>query len=80
MAAKKQDGELIIDVNMDLFMIEDLETLDKAARGEKTLSDEIDVFDRIVTGGVRGKYRALEIRKIRSIILEALKAAAQDPS
>lgn len=71
---------LIIDVDMTKFMIEDLETLDKCARQEKSLSDEIDVFDRVVVGGVRGKYKAADIRKIRSTILTALRDAANDPS
>ena len=71
---------ITVDIDMDLFMIEDLETLDKCARGEKTLSDEIDVFDRVVKGGVRGKYKAADIRKIRTVILTALRDSANDPS
>jgi len=82
MAAKETPVKesIMIDVDMDKFMIEDLETLDKCARGEKSLSDEIDVFERVVVGGVRGKYKAADIRKIRTIILNALRDSANDPS
>lgn len=78
--AKTEITPIVIDIDMDKFMIEDLETLDKCARGEKTLSDEIDLFERVVVGGVRGRYRATDIRKIRSEILAALRASANDPS
>lgn len=79
MPPKKTDS-VEIEVNMDLFMIDDLEILDKCARGEGSLSDEIDVFDRVVVGGVRGKYRAGEIRKIRAAVLDSLRNGAKDPS
>lgn len=78
MTTKKD--QVVIDIDMSKFMIEDLELLDKCARGEKTLSDEIDLFERVVVGGVRGKYKATEIRKIRSSILDALRESANDPS
>jgi hypothetical protein len=78
MTTKKD--QVVIDIDMNKFMIEDLELLDKCARGEKSLSDEIDLFERVVVGGVRGKYKATEIRKIRSTILDALRESANDPS
>lgn len=77
---KTENVTIMVDVNMDKFMIEDLEMLDKCARGEKSLSDEIDIFDRVVVGGVRGKFKATDIRKIRNTILEALRNSANDPS
>lgn len=83
MTTKKNQTDMTpieIDVDMDKFMIDDLEMLDKCARGEATLSDEIDVFERVVVGGVRGKYKAHEIRAIRKTILDALRNAAKDPS
>jgi hypothetical protein len=81
MATKKNDNnELMVDVDMDKFMIDDLEILDKCARGEGTLSDEIDVFDRVVTGGVRGKFKAHEVRKIRDAVLNALRDASKNPN
>lgn len=81
MATKKNDvAPIEIEVNMDLFMIDDLEVLDRIARGEGSLSDEIDVFERVVVGGVRGKYKAHEIRNIRKAVLDSLRNAANDPS
>ena len=81
MPAKKTTADHVeIEVNMDSFMIDDLEILDKCARGEGSLSDEIDVFDRVVVGGVRGKYRAGEIRQIRAAVLDSLRNASKDPN
>jgi hypothetical protein len=72
--------KLEINIDLDQFMVEDLEILDKATRREATLTEEIDVFDRVVVGGVRGKFKASEIRKIRDAVLNALVAAANDPN
>lgn len=72
--------KLEINIDLDQFMVEDLEILDKATRREATLTQEIDVFDRVVVGGVRGKYKASEIRKIRDAVLEALITASNDPN
>jgi len=81
MAPKKVNADnLTIEIDMDVFMIDDLEMLDKCARGEASLSDEIAIFDKVVVGGIRGKYRAVDIRKIRTAILEALSNSAKDPN
>jgi hypothetical protein len=72
--------KLEINIDLDQFMVEDLEILDKATRREATLTQEIDVFDRVVVGGVRGKYKASEIRKIRDAVLNALITASNDPN
>jgi hypothetical protein len=82
MATKKTVNEnaLVIDIDMNNFMIDDLEILDKCARGEASLSDEIAVFERIVVGGVRGKYKAHEIRNIRDSVLNSLRNASKDPN
>jgi hypothetical protein len=72
--------KLEINIDLDQFMVEDLEILDKATRREATLTQEIDVFDRVVVGGVRGKYKASEIRKIRDAVLSALITASNDPN
>ncbi len=69
-----------IDIDIDKFLVEDLEVLDKATRREASLSQEIDVFERVVIGGVRGKYKASEIRKIRDAVLNALITASNDPN
>lgn len=74
------DTKLEIKIDLDQFMVEDLEILDKATRREATLTQEIDVFDRVVVGGVRGKFKASEIRKIRDAVLNALVSAANDPN
>jgi hypothetical protein len=75
--AKKQP--LVIDVNIDMLTVLDLETIDRAERGEATLSDEIAIFDRVVVGGVR-HLRASDIRKIRDIILQELVKDANSPN
>lgn len=81
MATKKtNDGDIVIDIDINKFMIDDLEMLDKCARGEASLSDEIAVFDRIVIGGVRGKYKAHEMRKIRDAVILSLRNAQKDPN
>ena len=83
MATKKNQTDVTpieIEVDMNKFMIDDLEILDKCARYEMSLSDEIDVFDRVVVGGVRGKYKANEIRAIRKAVLDSLRNSANDPS
>jgi len=72
--------KLEINIDLDQFMVEDLEILDKATRREATLTQEIDVFDRVVVGGVRGKYKASEIRRIRDAVLSALITASNDPN
>ncbi len=77
MTAKKQP--LVIDVNIDMLTVLDLETIDRAERGEATLSDEIAIFDRVVVGGVR-HLRASDIRKIRDIILQELVKDANSPN
>lgn len=69
-----------INIDIDKFLVEDLEVLDKATRREASLSQEIDVFERVVIGGVRGKYKASEIRKIRDAVLNALITASNDPN
>lgn len=76
MTAKKP---LVIDVNIDMLTVLDLETIDRAERGEATLSDEIAIFDRVVVGGVR-HLRASDIRKIRDIILRELVKDANSPN
>lgn len=76
MATKKT---IQIDVNIDNFTVEDLEVIDKATRGEASLTDEIAVFDRVVTGGVR-HMKATDIRKIRNAILDALVEDANNPN
>ncbi len=68
-----------IDVNIDEFTVMDLEVIDKASRGEVTLSEEIAIFDKVVNGGVR-HLKASDIRKIRNAILEALVKDANDPN
>lgn len=70
---------MIVDVDIDNFTVMDLEVLDKATRGEATLTDEIEVFDRVIVGGVR-HMKASEIRKIRQAILDALVKDANDPN
>lgn len=70
---------MIVDVDIDNFTVMDLEALDKATRGEATLTDEIEVFDRVIVGGVR-HMKASEIRKIRQAILDALVKDANDPN
>lgn len=76
MATKKT---IQIDVNIDNFTVEDLEVIDKATRGEASLTDEIAVFDRVVVGGVR-HMKATDIRKIRNAILDALVEDANNPN
>lgn len=76
MATKKT---IQIDVNIDEFTVEDLEVIDKATRGEASLSDEIAVFDRVVMGGVR-HMKATDIRTIRNTILDALVKDANSPN
>jgi len=68
-----------IDIDIDKFTVMDLEIIDKASRGEATLTDEINVFDKVVIGGIRG-MKASEIRKIRNAVLEALVKDANDPN
>jgi hypothetical protein len=68
-----------IDVNIDEFTVMDLEVIDKASRGEVTLSDEIAIFNKVINGGVR-HLKASDIRKIRNAILEALVKDANDPN
>jgi hypothetical protein len=77
--AKAKKPALTIDVNIDELTVIDLEVIDKATRGEATLSDEIAIFERVVVGGVR-HLRASDIRKIRDTILEALVRDANDPN
>ncbi len=79
MTAKAKKPALTIDVNIDELTVIDLEVIDKATRGEATLSDEIAIFERVVVGGVR-HLRASDIRKIRDTILEALVRDANDPN
>lgn len=80
MADKAKTEKLEITVDMTKFMVEDLEVIDAVIRGEKPWTAEIDVFERVVVGGVRGKYPAHYIRKIRDAILDNLREAANDPS
>jgi hypothetical protein len=82
MATKKNENQepLIIEVDINKFMIDDLELMDKCNRGEEPLSKEIELFDRIVVGGVRGKFKAHEIRNIRTAILDALRNASKNPN
>jgi hypothetical protein len=82
MATKKNENQepIVIEVDIDKFMIDDLELMDKCNRGEEPLSKEIELFDRIVVGGVRGKFKAHEMRKIRTAIIEALRDAAKNPN
>lgn len=68
-----------IDIDIDKFTVMDLEIIDKASRGESTLTDEINVFDKVVVGGVR-EMKASDIRKIRNAVLEALVKDANDPN
>lgn len=75
----QQKAQMIVDVDIDNFTVMDLEVLDKATRGEATLTDEIEVFDRVIVGGVR-HMKASEIRKIRQAILDALVKDANDPN
>lgn len=42
-----------IEVNLDGLTIGDLETLDKAERGELPIPELIDLLDRVVEGDVR---------------------------
>jgi len=77
--AKAKKPALTIDVNIDELTVIDLEVIDKATRGEATLSDEIAIFERVVVGGAR-HLRASDIRKIRDTILEALVRDANDPN
>ena len=79
MTAKAKKPALTIDVNIDELTVIDLEVIDKATRGEATLSDEIAIFERVVVGGVR-HLRASDIRKIRDTVLEALVKDANDPN
>jgi hypothetical protein len=76
--AVNQPLEIVVD--MSKFMVEDLEILDAVIRGDKPWTAEIDVFERVVVGGVRGKYPAHYIRKIRDEILKNLREASNDPS
>ncbi len=75
----QQKAQMTVDVDIDNFTVMDLEVLDKATRGEATLTDEIEVFDRVVVGGVR-HMKASDIRKIRNAILDALVKDANDPN
>lgn len=77
---KVTSDTLVIEIDMDVFMIDDLEMLDKVARGEASLSDEIAIFEKVVVGGVRGKFKAHEVRKIRDAVLDALRNSAKDPN
>jgi hypothetical protein len=76
---KTKKPALTIDVNIDALTVTDLEVIDKATRGEATLSDEIAIFERVVVGGVR-HLRASDIRKIRDTVLDALVRDANDPN
>ena len=82
MATKKNENqeEIIIEIDIDKFMIDDLELMDKCNRGEEPLSKEVELFERIVVGGVRGKFKAHEMRKIRSAIIDALREASKNPN
>ena len=82
MATKKNENqeEIIIEIDIDKFMIDDLELMDKCNRGEEPLSKEVELFERIVVGGVRGKFKAHDMRKIRSAIIDALREASKNPN
>lgn len=79
-AKKTTKPQIEIEIDIDKLMVEDLEIIDKATRREASLSDEIEVFDRVVVGGVRGKYKASQIRMIRDAVLDALVSDVNDPN
>jgi len=68
--------ELKFEVNLDLLELDDLEILDMSKEGA-TMREYLDVLDRIVVGGVRGKgYKVTDMRQMGDAILEATREAA----
>lgn len=68
--------ELKFEVDLDLLELDDLEVLDMSREGV-TMRDYLDVLDRIVAGGVRGKsYKVTDMRQMGDAILEATREAA----
>ena len=68
--------ELKFEVDLDLLELDDLEILDMSKDGA-TMREYLDVLDRIVAGGVRGKgYKVTDMRQMGDAILKATRQAA----
>jgi hypothetical protein len=68
--------ELKFEVDLDLLELDDLEILDMSKEGA-TMREYLDVLDRIVAGGVRGKgYKVTDMRQMGDAILAATRDAA----
>lgn len=68
--------ELKFEVDLDLLELDDLEVLDMSRDGVR-MKDYLDVLDRIIVNGVRGKgYKVTDMQQMGDAILAATKEAA----
>ena len=69
-------NELKFEVDLGLLELDDLEILDMSKDGA-TMREYLDVLDRIVGGGVRGKgYKVTDMQQMGDAIMEATREAA----
>jgi len=67
--------DIKVAVDLDQFELDDLEILDMSRVGGVTMREYLDVLDRLVVGGVRGKgYRGTQLKALAEAINEAVKA------
>jgi len=66
--------DIKLSVDLDQFELDDLEILDMSKSGGVTMREYLDVLDRLVVGGVRGKgYKGTQLKALAEAINEAVK-------
>lgn len=74
MAKKQEDTALRLEVDLTRFELDDWEILDGSRPGTK-MFDIMNVLDRLIVGGVRGKgYSGMQLVDIQKAILTQVQA------